>query len=560
MSTVDTLSGNGMDDLKELQQRLNYESIKHQFRPKLIGGLNEDDVSQYIEYIEDKFHKLEQENKKYMDLNYNLKKQLEAQMEENMCLQENMDDAKQKMDVFIAENKNKDALVKTMNENFSLEREEFQNEILKFKEGREELEGVLAEARFSIAESEEYKAALEENNSQLNARINCLEKENEEIEILKGSINSLTEEKTELGKILSEARFTIAEHEEYKTRLEENNNQLKARIDCLEKENEEIEILNDSINSLTEEKTELGKMLSEARFAIAEYEEYTANLEENNSQLKARIDCLEKENEEIEILKGDIIRLTEENEVLEKMLSEVSLTIDQVHEYEARQKELENQLADLEPELEKSMAYAANLEESSRIMTAKIAELENKAASMENDNAQMNKLCQELKSQLEAEKTKNENQIMYLEMSKQKITSLEATVKESMTELEEQRKISDRAEQELQLEKAKASSSKINGFKEELESIYKKIEILENEAAQHVRNINELQQQLSMEQNRANKAENNLYAYTKLVSDFKEKYEKEQNMIETQYRNFLNNRSQLHSEIRDLAEINTIEI
>jgi len=25
MSTVDTLTGNGMDDLKELQQRLNYE-------------------------------------------------------------------------------------------------------------------------------------------------------------------------------------------------------------------------------------------------------------------------------------------------------------------------------------------------------------------------------------------------------------------------------------------------------------------------------------------------------------------------------------------------------
>jgi chromosome segregation ATPase len=440
MSTVDTLTGNGMDDLKELQQRLNYESIKHQFRPKLIGGLNEDDVSQYIEYIEDKFHKLEQENKKYMDLNYNLKKQLEVQIEENMSLQENMDDANQRINIYIAESKNKDALVKSMNDNFSLEKEAFQNEILKMKESREELENML-----------------------------------------------------------SEARITIAESEDYKIRLEENNDRLKSRINSLEKENEKIEVLMEDISILTEEKAEL-----------------------------------------------------------EKMLSEVSLKIDQINEYETRQQELECKLKDLEPKLEQSREYAAKLEENNMVMTAKLAELENKTKSMEDSNAQIDKLCQELKSQLEAEKTKNEKQIMYLEMSKQKITSLEATVKESMTELEEQRKISDRSEQELQLEKAKASSNKINGFKEELESIYRKIEILEDEAAQHVMNINELQQQLSLEQVRANKAENNLTAYSKLVSDFKDKFEKEQNMLEAQYRNFLSNRGQLHSEISDLVEINII--
>lgn len=438
MSTVDTLTGDGMDDLKELQQRLNYESIKHQFRPKLIGGLNEDDVSQYIEYIEDKFHKLEQENKKYMDLNYNLKKQLEAQIEENMSLKENMDDANQRINIYIAESKNKDTLVKSMNDNFSLEKEAFQNEILKMKEGREELESML-----------------------------------------------------------SEARITIAESEDCKIRLEENNDRLKSRIVSLEKENEKIEVLMEDISILTEEKAEL-----------------------------------------------------------EKMLSEVSFKIDQVNEYETRQKELESKLKDLEPELKQSKEYTATLEESNKAMTAKLAELENKTKSMEDSNAQIDKLCQELKSQLEAEKSKNEKQIMYLEMSKQKITSLEATVKESMTELEEQRKVTDRAEQELQLEKAKASSNKINGFKEELESIYRKIEILEDEAAQHVQNINELQQQLSLEQIRANKAENNLSAYSKLVSDFKDKFEKEQNMVEAQYRNFLNNRSQLHSEISDLVEIN----
>lgn len=289
MSTVDTLTGNGMDDLKELQQRLNYESIKHQFRPKLIGGLNEDDVSQYIEYIEDKFHKLEQENKKYMDLNYNLKKQLEAQIEENMSLQENMDDAKQRINIFIAENKNKDALVKTMNDNFSLEKEALQNEILKMKEGREELESMLSEARITISESEEYKA-----------------------------------------------------------RLEENNGQLKSKITSLEKENEKIEILMEDISILTDEKAEL-----------------------------------------------------------EKMLSEMSTKINQVNEYEVRQKELESKLNDIEPELIQSREYAAELEENSNVMAAKLTELENKTKSMEDSNAQIDKLCQELKNQLEAEKSKN---------------------------------------------------------------------------------------------------------------------------------------------------------
>jgi chromosome segregation ATPase len=272
--------------------------------------------------------------------------------------------------------------------------------------------------------------------------------------------------------------------------------------------------------------------------------------------LKSRINSLEKENEKIEILMEDISILTEEKAGLEKVLSEVSFKIDKVNEYETRQQELECKLNDLEPELEQSREYAATLEETNMVMTAKLSELENKTKNMEVSNVQIDKLCQELKNQLEAEKTKNEKQIMYLEMSKQKITSLEETVKESMTELEEQRKISDRSEQELQLEKAKASSNKINGFKEELDSIYRKIEVLEDEAAQHVQNINELQHQLSLEQIRANKAENNLSAYSRLVSDFKDKFEKEQNMLEAQYRNFLNNRSQLHSEISDLVEIN----
>ena len=46
-----------MAELKKLQQRLNHESIKYQFRTKLVGGLHEEDVTRYIEDLENKLKK-----------------------------------------------------------------------------------------------------------------------------------------------------------------------------------------------------------------------------------------------------------------------------------------------------------------------------------------------------------------------------------------------------------------------------------------------------------------------------------------------------------------------
>jgi cell division septum initiation protein DivIVA len=71
-----------MDDFKKLQQRINHDSIQYQFRSKLIGGLNQDDVTEYIEFIESKFHKLEDENKRELEEIFSLRTKLSNEIEE----------------------------------------------------------------------------------------------------------------------------------------------------------------------------------------------------------------------------------------------------------------------------------------------------------------------------------------------------------------------------------------------------------------------------------------------------------------------------------------------
>ena len=458
MSSVENITG--MDELKDLQRRVNHESIKYQFRPKLIGGLNEEDVSQYIEHIEDKFRKLEQENKKYIDENYALKKKFEMQDEEFRNLQGSMESGKHKLNFYITECKNKDIIINTLNETNSSENIKLQNIIVQMTEDREELEGLLTESKQQISQLIEYSEDLENNINNMKLKKSGLEEENlMNVQRLQNEINQIAKERNELVSELDKTK-------KYAASLVGSSNAMKVRMSKLEEENIKTVRLQNEINQMAEKRIELETLLSNSVSEFDETKKYAAGLTESNNVMKAKIEDLEKN-----VLSGKTVK------------------------------------------------------------------------------DELNKVCQELKQQLEIEKAKSEKQSMFLEMSKQKITSLESTISATISELDEQRKISEKAEQELQLEKAKVSSNKLNGFKEELDSIYRKIEILEDEAEQHVNNINELQQHLSQEQSRANKAENNLATYTKLVYSLKEKLSNEQNMLETQLRHLLENSNQLQVEI-----------
>jgi hypothetical protein len=115
-----------------------------------------------------------------------------------------------------------------------------------------------------------------------------------------------------------------------------------------------------------------------------------------------------------------------------------------------------------------------------------------------------------------------------------------------MTEIVEQRKLCEKAEQELKSGKAQVSGGEIIELKDEILGIYKKLNTLTEDQVQ----LNDkLQQQLDEEQLRANKAENNLAILTKWVSELNERLCNEQDLLETQYKQFTERHNQFKSDI-----------
>ncbi|HAQ06511.1 MAG TPA: hypothetical protein DCR24_02915 [Bacillus bacterium] len=112
--------------------------------------------------------------------------------------------------------------------------------------------------------------------------------------------------------------------------------------------------------------------------------------------------------------------------------------------------------------------------------------------------------------------------------------------------IEEQKKIRAKAEEEMKLEKARVSSCKINGFKDEVFNIYQQLEALTED---QVKINKELQEQLEIEQKRANKAERSLAEMAKWVSELKDKLYSEQNLFENQFKQMAERYGRFQSEI-----------
>ncbi|MEL7647871.1 MAG: hypothetical protein AAGU76_07240 [Sedimentibacter sp.] len=494
MSSMDAAPG--MDELKDLQRRVNHESIKQQFRPKLIGGLNEEDVAQYIEHIEGQFRKLEQENKKYMDENFALKKKLEIQDEEFRTIQDSVESSKHKLNFYMCECKNKDIALKTLTEESIAEIKKLQEEMQHESVERHRLEEQLSQSNMEMEQAKSYAANLDENKRDVEARLAEMMEKNQLLEehvsdleseravsaSLKEELDRVADESRERSRQLSESVLELSQLNDYASELEENNRAVEAKL---------------------------------------------ASMVEKNQLLEEYISEMSEENNDSANLKAELERMTDEGRERNKLLSESMLELSQVKD------------------------YASVLEETNNEMKIKLDEFENRMMFKEVECDKLIKACQELKEQVEQEIAKNEKQNMYLEMSKQKIFSLEATLSDNITELETLRAKSEKAEQELTLEKARVSSSIINSFKDELENIYKKIEFLESEAEQHVRSINELQQQMSAEQQRASKAESNASEYSKLVESMKQKLYSEQEMLEAQLKRMLEGKTQIQTEINE---------
>ena len=609
MSDVNSLSE--VDDFKNLQKRLNHEAIRQQFRSKLVGGLNEDDVTAYIEDIEEKLRKLEQENKKVSDDMYSLKNKFNKELEDKYDLQENLNKTQNDLDTYIAECKNKELIIQSLNEKASSEREQLHNEINQITEERKELEKLLNESGMEVEQMRNYAAGFKEDNSVMIAKIADLEKENLEIAKLNNEIHQMSEERKTLEELLAKSGMEIEQVKKCAAEFEEDNSVMKAKIVELEKENLKIAQMNNEIHQMSEEKKTLDELLSKYGIEVEEVKKCAAEFEEDNCTMKAKIADLEKENLKIAVLNNEIYQMSEERKTLEELLAKSGMEIEQVKKYAAEMseeretleelfiessKEVEQlkkctaefeennnvmklRIADLEKEslkvaqlnneilqmteerkmleellnessveIEQVKICAAEFEENNNVMKARIAGLEKEIVSKNIQNEEINKACKNLEQQLNDEKSCNEKQSNDLAMFSQKIKDLEEAITEKLMEIKEQRKKNEQVELELNMEKARVLSYKINGFKDEFANIYKKIENLSDESNQYSRNNNELQQQLLAEQLRADKAEKDFTELSAVFTSLKEKYYNEFNPYDNQFKQIVEQRNQLQPE------------
>ncbi len=451
MSDLNTLSGNNADlsEFKKLQKRLNYEGIRQQFRTKVVGGLNEEDVTNYILTLEEKLKKLELDNKKATDEIFTLKSKLHAELESKDSLLTNLDELKKDLNTYIVQCSQKEAAIESLREKNNLENVLMKSEIHQMSESKKELEKKLNE---SFVEIDEIKTKLTD-----------LEHINEELK----QINSrATEEKEELEKQLNNSCNDINYISDNIVKFENENQQLKNRV---------------------------------------------TELENNNNSLIARLSQLTEESKQVSLLNEEKIKITEEIKAYEELLNQSIVKYDQLKEYTDRY-ENEN----------------INLRE-------RLVEIENSVLAKDHKISEINGVCMNLKHQLEIEKSCSEKTNMDLVIFKQKIISLQDTINLNLEELDEQKKKAQKAEIELNLEKAKVVSYKINGFRDEFADIYEKIANLEFEAKQYLESSTLLQQQLTIQKNRADKAEYDLGAYMDMLSGVKEKFYNEKINLDEEF-------------------------
>ncbi|MGD9567376.1 MAG: hypothetical protein AB7V48_03470 [Sedimentibacter sp.] len=440
MSDLNTLAGNTADlsEFKKLQKRLNHEGIRQQFRTKVVGGLNEEDVTNYILTLEEKLKKLELDNKKATDEIFSLRSKINMELESKDSLLTNLDELKQDLNTYMDECNQKEEAIVSLKEKYSLENVLMKNEIHQMTESKKELEKTLNESLLEVDELKTKLYDIELTYEELNQKS-----------------SKLAEERKELVSQLSISRDEIDHINENVIKFENENQQFITRITVLETE---------------------------------------------NCSLTARVAEMSKDSILVSLLNEEKIKLVEEIKAYDDLLNQSIIKYDQLKEYSDKY-ENEN----------------INLKE-------KMVEIEENLLIKDNKIIEINRTFMDLKHQFEMEKSCNEKLNRDLVIFKQKLNSLQDTINSNLAELDEQKKKAKNAEIELNLEKAKVVSYKINGFRDEFADMYEKIANLEFEAKQYLEASTMLQQQLTIQKNRADKAEYDLGTFMDMLSEVKEKF------------------------------------
>ncbi|WP_313342901.1 hypothetical protein [Sedimentibacter sp.] len=440
MSDPNTLSGNNADlsEFKKLQKRLNHEGIRQQFRTKVVGGLNEEDVTNYILTLEEKLKKLELDNKKATDEIFSLRSKINIELDSKDSLLTNFDELKFDLNTYKSECIRKETAIVSLREKYNLESSLMKSEIHQMTESKKELEKALNESLLKIDEINKKLSDFELTYEELN-------KKN----------SQLTEERNELASQLSISRDEIDNINENATKFKNENQQLIKRV---------------------------------------------AVLETDNDSLTVRISEMSEDSKLVSALNEEKIKMEEEIKAYEELLNQSIFKYDQLKE-NADRYEYEN----------------INLKE-------RIVEIEEAVSAKDHKISEADRISMDLRHQLEIEKSRNEKIDMDLAIFKQKISSLQDTVNSNLAELDEQKKKAQNAEIELNLEKSKLVSYKINGFRDEFGGMCEKIANLEFETKQYLESSTMLQQQLTIQKNRADKAEYDLGTFMDMLSEIKEKF------------------------------------
>ncbi|NMB96591.1 MAG: hypothetical protein GYA02_08265 [Clostridiaceae bacterium] len=289
-----------MAELKKLQQRLNHESIKYQFRTKLVGGLHEEDVTRYIEDLENKLKKFEQDNKKISDDLYSLKTKLNTELEHKNNMQIELDEAKQNLITAIVEFKQKQMDYKSMNEKYSAENIQLKNEIQQITGRLKELEKLSTETNYD----KEYLADLEIENNSLKAKIAEMTEEFMQYNEIKNKNKLMAEEIAAYEELLNQTSIELDQMEVNTNKLKNENILLKERI------------------------TELEKSILEKDYKINEINDVCEKLKE---QLRMEKSCNEKLNSDSVILRQKISSLQQTiNEKLKELEEQKRISEDAV--------------------------------------------------------------------------------------------------------------------------------------------------------------------------------------------------------------------------------------
>jgi len=240
-----------------------------------------------------------------------------------------------------------------------------------------------------------------------------------------------------------------------------------------------------------------------------------------------------------------IIQMREDYKKLEReMRNEINEILSSQMELEQALEGKKSEIYQLQVQLSESKVGAeilaersACFEEENNLLRLKVAELEKRAPSSDR-----------------------------FEELQQKNAALEEAVAEKMFEIEDQQKIIEDAAHQLSIERSRALSNEITGFKGEVDSIYKKIETiadaqskinseLQGKLDEQVKANGELLQQLDREHLRTVKTEDDKALLVRCISELKDSLFGEQDLLEIQLNQISERRNEIIGRMTNLQEI-----